>query len=91
MLSEHHQKQCKALSLQHFLCYRDNGEDFLLHIKDRDKTWCHHFQPEGKSVSLQWKHPKSPSSSFWSITYPSMPDGTPQHLIRYIMLSKTNA
>ncbi|GFU87996.1 hypothetical protein TNCV_1335651 [Trichonephila clavipes] len=32
MLSEHYKKQQMSLSLQHFLCYRDDDDDFLQHI-----------------------------------------------------------
>ncbi|GFW93092.1 hypothetical protein TNCV_3888331 [Trichonephila clavipes] len=41
---------------------RDDGGDFLQHMVE-DETWCHHFQLEWKSVSLQWKHPDSPRSN----------------------------
>ena len=33
---------------------------FLLSIVAQDKTWVHHFDPELKSQSLQWKHSSSP-------------------------------
>jgi hypothetical protein len=26
-----------------------------------DKSWVHHYQPESKRASMQWKHPSSPS------------------------------
>ncbi|GFV48500.1 hypothetical protein TNCV_2395651 [Trichonephila clavipes] len=38
----------------------DDGDDILQHIVVGDETWYHHFQPKGKSISMQWKHPDSP-------------------------------
>ena len=26
----------------------------------QDETWVHHFDPESKKQSMQWKHPDSP-------------------------------
>ncbi|GFX75777.1 hypothetical protein TNCV_2237491 [Trichonephila clavipes] len=34
----------------------NDGDDFLKYIAARDETCCHGFQPEGKSVSMNWKH-----------------------------------
>ena len=30
--------------------YSDDGDDFLQHIVAGYKAWCHHFQPERKTV-----------------------------------------
>jgi hypothetical protein len=27
-----------------------------------DESWVHHYQPESKHASVQWKHPSSPSA-----------------------------
>jgi hypothetical protein len=37
------------------------GQDFLNHIIKCDETWVHHFTPESKRASKQWKHADSPS------------------------------
>ncbi|GFQ74107.1 hypothetical protein TNCT_133041 [Trichonephila clavata] len=60
LLSEHQKKQRMGLSLQHSLHYRDDGGDFLKPTVAGDETWCHHFQPEGKSISIQWRFSYSP-------------------------------
>jgi len=36
------------------------GQDFLDRIFTRDETWVHHFAPESKRASKQWKHADSP-------------------------------
>ncbi|GFX50790.1 histone-lysine N-methyltransferase SETMAR [Trichonephila clavipes] len=43
--------------LQHLLRYRNDDDDFLKHIVAGDETWCPHFHPKRRSVSMQWKHP----------------------------------
>ncbi|GFV69780.1 mariner Mos1 transposase [Trichonephila clavipes] len=52
LLSEHRKEQRINLSLLHLLRYRDDAGDFLLHILAGDETWCHHFELEGKFVSV---------------------------------------
>ena len=37
--------------------YAREGNEFLA----GDESWCHHFEPELKQRSLQWKHPGLPS------------------------------
>jgi hypothetical protein len=51
------------LSLQHLLRYADEGEDMLNRIVTGDESWVHHYQPESKCASIQWKHPSSRSST----------------------------
>ena len=36
------------------------GQDFLDHIITCGETWVHHFTPESKRASKQWKHAESP-------------------------------
>ena len=33
---------------------------FLQQIVTGDETWIHHYEPESKRQSMQWKHPSSP-------------------------------
>jgi hypothetical protein len=46
--------------LQHLLRYADEGEDMLNRIVTGDESWVHHYQPESKHASVQWKYPSSP-------------------------------
>ena len=39
-----------------------NGNLFLQCSATGDKTWIHHYDPESKQQSMQWKHFSSPSS-----------------------------
>jgi hypothetical protein len=52
-----------GLSLQNLLRYEDEGEDMLNRIITSAKSWVHHYQPETKRASMQWKHPSSSSHS----------------------------
>jgi len=36
------------------------GQDFLDPVITCDETWVHHFTPESKRASKQWKHADSP-------------------------------
>jgi len=40
--------------------YAKEGEAFLTRIVNGDETWVHHFAPESKRQSMEWKHPGSP-------------------------------
>ena len=40
--------------------YNDNPESFHLRLVTGDETWIHHWDPETKKESMQWKHPGSP-------------------------------
>jgi hypothetical protein len=53
-----------GLSLQHLLVlpYANEGEDMLNRNVTGDESWVHHYQPESKRGSIQWKHPSSPRS-----------------------------
>jgi hypothetical protein len=51
-----------GLSLQHLLWYADEGKDMsmLNRIVTGDESWIHHYQPESRRASVQWKHRSSP-------------------------------
>ncbi|GFQ94816.1 histone-lysine N-methyltransferase SETMAR [Trichonephila clavata] len=49
-----------AVSLEHLVRYHEDGNDFLFRIVTGDETWVHHFLPESKAASMEWKHPSSP-------------------------------
>lgn len=60
MLTEDHKERRRTLSLEHLTRFNTENEQFLRRIVAGDETWCHHFEPEGKQSSMQWKHPSSP-------------------------------
>ena len=37
--------------------YEDDPCDFIEGVVTQDVTWVHHFDPESKMQSKQWKHP----------------------------------
>lgn len=41
--------------------YRENPDGFLERFVTMDETWIHHFDPESKRQSMQWKHSTSPA------------------------------
>ena len=40
--------------------YGDDPEEFMCRVVIQDETWVHHFDPEAKKRSMQWKNPGSP-------------------------------
>jgi len=36
--------------------YREEGDQFLLNIGTGDESWIHHFDPEEKRLSMQYRH-----------------------------------
>ena len=40
--------------------YEDDHGNFIKRVVTQDETWVHHFDPESKMQSKQWKHPGSP-------------------------------
>ena len=41
-------------------CYEDDPSDFIERVVTQEETWTHHFDPESKMQSKQWKQPGSP-------------------------------
>ncbi|XP_066946989.1 protein GVQW3-like [Macrobrachium rosenbergii] len=59
-LSDEH-KRNRLRICQHLLDRHANeGDTFLKRIVTGDETWIHHFEPESKRQSMEWKHPQSP-------------------------------
>jgi hypothetical protein len=59
-----------GLSLQHLLRYADQGDDtsMLNGFVTGDESRMHHYQPELKCASMQWKHPSSNSTKKFKVT-----------------------
>ena len=55
------QKQSR-LDISRYLLsrYEDDPGDFIDRVVTQDETQVHHFEPELKMQSMQWKHPCSP-------------------------------
>ena len=55
------QKRTQPDSSRYLLsCYEDDQNYYIDQVLTQDETWVHHFYPESKKQSKQWKHPGSP-------------------------------
>ena len=53
-------QELPTVHIDHLQHYAREGNEFLARVVAGDESWCHHFKPESKRQSLQWKHPGSP-------------------------------
>jgi len=71
MLKQEHKEQriqvCQDLLKQ----YEAEGNSFLDRIITGDETWCHHYEPESKRQSMEWRHVNFPSKKKFK-TLPSV-------------------
>jgi hypothetical protein len=58
-LTEEHKRNCLTICQSLLNCYCQEGNTFLRRIITGDETWIHHYVPESKRQSLEWKHPTS--------------------------------
>ena len=54
---EHSTQVCQDVLNQ----YKAEGDSFLDHIITGDETWCHHYEPESKQQSMEWRLMNFPS------------------------------
>lgn len=59
-LSEEQKAERVRLCQQHLSRYEKEGDEFLNRIVTGDESWCHHYEPETRRSSMQWKHVSSP-------------------------------
>ena len=52
---------------KHLYCYGIERHIFLDRIITGDKSWVHHYEPESKRQSMEWKHPQSPCNKKFKI------------------------
>ncbi|UYV72569.1 hypothetical protein LAZ67_9003782 [Cordylochernes scorpioides] len=50
----------RKLSLDNIALFEANSEEFVNRFVNMDETWTHHFTPESKQQSMQWRHSGSP-------------------------------
>ena len=53
--------------LDNLQCYKTEGEAMLERIVTGDETSVHHYQPETKQASKQWKHRESPTPTKFEV------------------------
>ena len=61
MLTADQKRRRVQVSQELLVEYRANPESFIRHRVTQDETWVHHFDPETKARSMQWKHQGSPA------------------------------
>ena len=60
MLTQEHKEHHMQVSQELMNQYEAEGESFLDRIITGDKTLCHHYEPESKRQSMDWRHLNSP-------------------------------
>jgi hypothetical protein len=60
-LTEEHKRNRLTIFRSLLNRYRQEGDVFLRRIITGDEIWIHHYAPESKRQSLEWKHPTSPA------------------------------
>ncbi|GFW48182.1 histone-lysine N-methyltransferase SETMAR [Trichonephila clavipes] len=60
-----------VLSLSHLQLYHEEEYGFPSQIVTGDETWGHHFEPESKRQSKQWKRASSPPPKKSKVTHTS--------------------
>ena len=53
-------ESCQELLEVYNAVYNANQEDCRTRLVTGDETWLHHWDPDTKKESMQWKHPGSP-------------------------------
>ena len=59
-LTEEHKRNHQHICSSLFERYNREGDNFFNCIITGDETWVHHYEPETKRQSMQWKHTSSP-------------------------------
>jgi hypothetical protein len=60
MLKPEKKQKCVEICEEFLKRYREEGDQFLLNIVTGDESRIHHFDPEEKRLSMQYKHTSSP-------------------------------
>lgn len=60
MLTPTHKRMRRDISAENLELMQADREEFIGRVVTQDETWVHHFDPETKVQSKQWKRPGSP-------------------------------
>ena len=71
MLTQENKEHCMPICQDLLNQYKAESDSFLDHIITGDETWCHHYEPESKRQSMEWRHVNSPSKKKFK-TLPSV-------------------
>lgn len=67
-LTVDHKSQRKNICSDLLQKFEAEGEAFLSRIVTGDETWVHHFEPETKRQSMEWRHSHSPQKKKFKST-----------------------
>ncbi|GFT67264.1 hypothetical protein NPIL_666351 [Nephila pilipes] len=59
-LTENQKIHRMSVSMQHFMRFQEMGYQLFSRIIAADEIWRHHFDPDTKSKSMDWRYPSSP-------------------------------
>jgi hypothetical protein len=60
-LTEFHKEKRLDICKRLLDCYGAEGDHFLERIVTGDETWTHHYEPESKHQTMDWKHHQLPA------------------------------
>lgn len=60
LLTEQMKKKRVDACVEFLARYRRDGDQFLHNIVTGDESWIHHYDPESKRASMEFRHPSSP-------------------------------
>ena len=66
-LTEVHKQTRVDVCQKHLVHYSNEWDIFLDRIITGDETWVHHYKPESKWQSMEWKHPQLPCKKKFKI------------------------
>ena len=61
LLTADQKRQRENMSRENLRLFEVDPDTFLKRFVTMDETWVHHFEPESKQQSKQWKHVTSPT------------------------------
>ncbi|GFS04208.1 histone-lysine N-methyltransferase SETMAR [Elysia marginata] len=61
MLTDEMKRQRKTTCAELLKHYEEEGEEFIQRIVTGDESWVHHYDPESKRQSMEYRHKSSPS------------------------------
>jgi len=69
MLSDEMKAERVRISRKLLERFEKQGEDFLKTIITGDETWVHHYDPENKRQSMEYRHKEPPHVITYLLTY----------------------
>ncbi|XP_076044748.1 histone-lysine N-methyltransferase SETMAR-like [Oratosquilla oratoria] len=68
LLTPDQKRTRRTMSAENLELFEADREDFMARFVTMDESWVHHYQPETKEQSKQWKHASSPTPKKAKVT-----------------------